>query len=183
MTILLVLLIKCSRIFVDKIQVPNPWGRRWGPVPKTAFQVQNQIHHSIFLNLRSSFIVNLTQSTTYRSCPVSSVFKGRELHCGAILRVQPWKIRTRRGNTLNTLGTGWSKETVDCNFLLTDPKLSKSAITQWFLESLNREVLVFWYFKMLSVWNFAFRRFSNIKELLHYTRPEHSDAPQRSPNL
>ena len=43
--------------------------------------------------------------------------------------------------------TGWSKETVDCNSLLTDPKLSKSVITQWFLESLYREVLVFWCFK------------------------------------
>ena len=42
--------------------------------------------------------------------------------------------------------TGWSKETVDCNFLLTDPKISKSIITHWFLESLYREGLVFWCF-------------------------------------
>ena len=42
--------------------------------------------------------------------------------------------------------TGWSKETVDCNFLLTDPKISKSIITHWFLEILYREVLVFWCF-------------------------------------
>ena len=40
--------------------------------------------------------------------------------------------------------TGWSKETVDCKFLLTDPKFSKSVITRWFLESLYGEVLVFW---------------------------------------
>ena len=42
--------------------------------------------------------------------------------------------------------TGWSKETVDCNFLLTDPKISKSIISHWFLEILYREVLVFWCF-------------------------------------
>ena len=42
--------------------------------------------------------------------------------------------------------TGWSKETVDCKFLLTDQNFSKSVITQWFLESLYREVLVFWCF-------------------------------------
>ena len=36
---------------------------------------------------------------------------------------------------------------MDCNFLLTDPKISKSAITQWFLESSHREVFVFWCFK------------------------------------
>ena len=45
------------------------------------------------------------------------------------------------------IDTGWSKETVDCKFLLTDPRLPKSVITQWFLESLYREVLVFWHFK------------------------------------
>ena len=43
--------------------------------------------------------------------------------------------------------TGWSKETVDCKSRLTDPKISKSVITQWILESLYREVLVFWCFK------------------------------------
>ena len=46
-----------------------------------------------------------------------------------------------------TLCTGWSLKTVDCNFLLTDPKISKSVKTQWFLESSYREVLVFWCFK------------------------------------
>ena len=47
----------------------------------------------------------------------------------------------------NYVLTGWSKETVDCKFLLTDPKFPKSVLTQWFLESLYREVLVFWCFK------------------------------------
>jgi len=40
--------------------------------------------------------------------------------------------------------TGWSKETVDCNISLTEPKKSKTAQTQWFLETLYWEVLVFW---------------------------------------
>ena len=31
--------------------------------------------------------------------------------------------------------TGWSKGTVNCNFFLSDPKISKSVITHWFLES------------------------------------------------
>ena len=53
------------------------------------------------------------------------------------------------------LNTGWSKETVDCNSLLTDPKLSKSVITQWFLESLYREVLVFWCFKSVRYVEFC----------------------------
>ena len=51
--------------------------------------------------------------------------------------------------------TGWSKETVDCKFLLTDPKFSKSVITQWFLESLYREVLVFWCFKSVRCVEFC----------------------------
>ena len=45
MYILLILLIQCWQIFIDKIQVLNPWGRRWGSLPKTDFQVQNQIYH------------------------------------------------------------------------------------------------------------------------------------------
>ena len=36
------------------------------------------------------------------------------------------------------------KKTVNCNLFLTDPKNARSAKTQWFLESLYREVLVFW---------------------------------------
>ena len=47
-----------------------------------------------------------------------------------------------RGNR-GAKSTGWSLKTVDCIFLLTDPKISKSAITQWFLVSSFREVLVF----------------------------------------
>ena len=43
--------------------------------------------------------------------------------------------------------TGWSKETVNCNFSLTDLKDTKYSITQWFLESLHREVLIFWCLK------------------------------------
>ena len=51
--------------------------------------------------------------------------------------------------------TGWCKETVDCNFLLTDPKISKSIITQWFLERVYREILVFWYFKSVRLVEFC----------------------------
>ena len=51
--------------------------------------------------------------------------------------------------------TGWSKETVDCKFLLTDPKFPKSVITQWFLKSLYREVLVFWCFKSVRCVEFC----------------------------
>ena len=47
----------------------------------------------------------------------------------------------------NSASTGWSLKTVDCNIFLTSPKISKSAKTQWFLESSYREVLVFWCFK------------------------------------
>ena len=67
--------------------------------------------------------------------------------------------------------TGWSLKTVDCNFFLTDPKNSKSAKTQWFSESLYREVLVFWCFKIVRCVNFAFQSFSNKEHLLHHSRP------------
>ena len=63
-----------------------------------------------------------------------------------------------------TTGTGWSKETVDCNFLLTDPKISKSVKTQWFLGSLYREVLVFWCLKNARCVEFCLSRFSNTKQ-------------------
>ena len=51
--------------------------------------------------------------------------------------------------------TGWSNKTVYCNFFLTDPKFLKNAITQWFLESLYREVLVFGYFKSVRCMEFC----------------------------
>ena len=43
--------------------------------------------------------------------------------------------------------TGWSKETVNCNFSPTDLKDTKYSITQWVLESLHREVLILWCLK------------------------------------
>ena len=46
--------------------------------------------------------------------------------------------------------TGWSKETVYCNIFQTDLKISKSAITQWFLETLYHLVLVFWCLKHIK---------------------------------
>ena len=58
--------------------------------------------------------------------------------------------------------TGWSKETVDCNFLLKDQKISTSVKTQWFLKSLYREVLVFWCFKSVRLVEFC------LLERFHY---------------
>ena len=46
--------------------------------------------------------------------------------------------------------TGWSEKTVTSNLFLTDPKISKSVITQWFLGSLYRAVLVSWCFKSVE---------------------------------
>ena len=51
--------------------------------------------------------------------------------------------------------TGWSNKTANSNFFLTDPKFLKNAITQWFLESLYREVLVFGYFKSVRCMEFC----------------------------
>ena len=76
--------------------------------------------------------------------------------------------------------TGWSKGTVNCNFFLSDPKIPRSVITQWFLESSYREVLVFWCFKVSGAWSFAFLRISNTELLLLHTRPEHSKTPLHS---
>ena len=51
--------------------------------------------------------------------------------------------------------TGWSKKTVNCNFFLTDPIFLKNAKPQWFLESLDRAVLVFWCFKSVRWMQFS----------------------------
>ena len=94
------------------------------------------------------------------------------------------------------IATGWSKETVDCNSLLTDPKLPKSVITQWFLESLYREVLVFWCFKSVRcvefclLMSFQYRAFvvpykawslqntlKHIQTPKPYTSPKYSQSP------
>ena len=55
-------------------------------------------------------------------------------------------------STLPTFNTGWSKETVTCKFSQTDLKKKKNGKTQWFLESLHREVLIFWCLKRAR-WN------------------------------
>ena len=39
----------------------------------------------------------------------------------------------QQGYLMSRKATGWSLKTVNCNFFLTDPKISKIAITQWFL--------------------------------------------------
>ena len=40
--------------------------------------------------------------------------------------------------------TGWSKKTVNCNFIVTGVKFTKYGKTQLFLEMVYREVLIFW---------------------------------------
>ena len=45
---------------------------------------------------------------------------------------------------MNLPNTGWSKETVNCNFFLTGLKITKSGITEPFLVRAHREVLIFW---------------------------------------
>ena len=88
-----------------------------------------------------------------------------------------WMVPSLPGEPISKnwfFNTGWSLKTVDFNFFLTDPKNSKSAKTQWFSESLYREVLVFWCFKIVRCVNFASRSFSNIEHLLHHTGPDHS---------
>ena len=50
-------------------------------------------------------------------------------------------------------------------FFMTDPKVSKSVITQLFLGSLYRAVLVFW---LKNMWNFAFQSFPIY---IHLTKP------------
>ena len=65
------------------------------------------------------------------------------------------KTRFTQKHTGYTNVTGWSKETVKSNLYLTGPEISKSAITQWFLGSLYRAVLVFWCFKSVKCVEFC----------------------------
>ena len=115
-----------------------------------------------------------SKSTTQRTPQNVMCILGIQLHlmrkCKLIF-LQHWQFGD----------TGWSKETVDCNSLLTDPKLPKSVITQWFLESLYREVLVFWCFKNARCVEFCLSEIFQYKTLLHHTRPEHSYAPSKEP--
>ena len=48
-----------------------------------------------------------------------------------------------KGHWSQNIGTGWSRETVNCNISLTDLKNIKIGITQSFLERVHREVLIF----------------------------------------
>ena len=51
--------------------------------------------------------------------------------------------------------TGWSKETVNCNFSLTDMKIKKNGKTQTFLEMAYSEVLIFSIMHFRSVWGLS----------------------------
>ena len=73
--------------------------------------------------------------------------------------------------------TGRSLTTVDCIFFLTDPKTTKNAITQRFLESWYREILIFCCFKTVRCIEFCLQSFSNNEHLLRLRRPYHSYIP------
>ena len=64
------------------------------------------------------------------------------------------RLHTKSNNDnesdISNKNTGRSKETVTSNLFLTDPNISKSGITQWFLGTLCRVVLVFWCFKSVK---------------------------------
>ena len=62
---------------------------------------------------------------------------------------------------------------------MSDPKISKSVITQWFLESLYREVLVFWCSKSVRCVEFCLLRNFQYGAFVE-TRPEHSKTPLHS---
>ena len=79
--------------------------------------------------------------------------------------------------------TGRSKETVDCNFLLTDPKISKSVKTQWFLGSLYREVLVFWCLKNARCVEFCLSEIFQYKASCTKNGLNTQMLPRRNPNL
>ena len=79
--------------------------------------------------------------------------------------------------------TGWSKETVDCKFLLTDPKFSKSVITRWFLESLYREVLVFCCFKNARCVEFCLSKIFQYKASCTKQGLNTQMLPRSNPNL
>ena len=61
-------------------------------------------------------------------------------------------------NSASQNSTGWSKETVNCNFFLTDLKMIKSGITQPFLEGAHREVLIFWCLQRVDVRSTTFSK-------------------------
>ena len=56
------------------------------------------------------------------------------------LQKQNWK-------SVQRCATGWLRDTVNCNFSLTDLKSAKNGLPQWFSSRKFREVLIFWCLK------------------------------------
>ena len=81
---------------------------------------------------------------------------------------------------LPSISTEWSKKTVKSNLFLTGPKISKSAITQWFLGSLYRAVLVFWCFKSVKCVEFCLSKLCyTIQGLKHSYTPLDAFKPHK----
>ena len=90
-------------------------------------------------------------------------------------------IKSEKSDSDST--TGWSKETVDCKFLLTDPEFSRSVITRWFLESLYREVLVFCCFKNARCVEFCLSKIFQYKASCTKQGLNTQMLPRSNPNL
>ena len=133
-----------------------------------------QLKRSLFVF--TTYQCHILQLTAHHEAPGSEQStppSWRELHrpqqnASSKIWISSWVLNTKKSNT------GWSKETVDWNFLPTDSKIPKSVITQWFLESIYREVMVFWCFNSVRCVEFCLSSISNIKYFLHHTKPEHS---------
>ena len=100
-----------------------------------------------------------------------------------LLSIHPMAVVGTQTPWIFKCATGWSKETVDCNFLLTDPKIPKSVKTQWFLGSLYREVLVFWCLKNARCVEFCLSEIFQYKARCTNKGLNTQMLPRRNPNL
>ena len=121
--------------------------------------------HAITLSLKLPSFVNwiLTAQHTFSLLTVLIVRHWFETLAGFCLqlttfggRVHPYLTKQKKKDT------GWSKKTVNCNFILTDLKMTKNGITQPFLERLHREVLIFWCLKRFRGKNLAFQSWAKM---------------------
>ena len=114
-----------------------------------------QLKRSLFVF--TTYQCHILQLTAHHEAPGSEQStppSWRELHrpqqnASSKIWISSWVLNTKKSNT------EWSKETVDWNFLPTDSKIPKSVITQWILESIYREVMVFWCFNSVRCVEFC----------------------------
>ena len=79
--------------------------------------------------------------------------------------------------------TGWSKETVNCNFSLTDMKIKKNGKTQTFLEMAYSEVLIFWCLRKGRWKNSCLLGLGQNSELAPvWANPSWSESPKTPPS-